>query len=183
MVDLADPQPSDVNIPLIALSLSRQCRFNGCTTRFYSVAEHCCRLATLAANRGHGAEVQLWALLHDAHEAYTGDVTRPLQRMLGNAARDALAAAQDAWDEAICARLDFHPDVHTLQIVADLDDEMLAIERASGVIDLVVHEAWDDLPAVDMADTFDVERDAVPHWRSTWIEMLTTLREQLADGR
>lgn len=58
-------------------------RFNGATNRPYSVAEHSLLVADLAAAEGASPAVQLAALMHDAHEAYCGDVTSPVQRMLG----------------------------------------------------------------------------------------------------
>ena len=36
-----DPDPQDIDIVDIAHSLAMQCRYNGHTDRFYSVAEHC----------------------------------------------------------------------------------------------------------------------------------------------
>ncbi|KKL67877.1 hypothetical protein LCGC14_2130580 [marine sediment metagenome] len=53
------------------------CRFNGCVNKFYSVAEHSVKAYYLATD-----ENKLEALLHDAVEAYIGDVTRPLKSLL-----------------------------------------------------------------------------------------------------
>jgi len=75
----------DIDINDIAHSLALQCRFAGHTLMFYSVAEHCILVADLvgkelakeymgsveAANR-----TCLTALLHDAAEAYIGDMSR-----------------------------------------------------------------------------------------------------------
>ena len=38
----------------------------------------------------HNGELALAALLHDAHEAYTGDMVRPLKRFVGNRILDAV---------------------------------------------------------------------------------------------
>lgn len=72
--DLAKPTADMVHTADIAHSLSMQCRFNGHTNRFYSVAQHCCLVADLVP-----LEHQLSALLHDATEAYVGDLVRPLK--------------------------------------------------------------------------------------------------------
>lgn len=75
---LVDPlrlEPEDISILDIAHSLSMQCRFTGHSRRFYSVAEHCVRVSNMVPER-----FALWGLLHDATEAYLGDVSRPLKQ-------------------------------------------------------------------------------------------------------
>lgn len=69
-----DPREEDIDIRDIAHSLAMQCRYNGHVQRFYSVAEHCVHLSRAVA-----PELALWALLHDATEAYVGDMVRPLK--------------------------------------------------------------------------------------------------------
>lgn len=61
----------------IAHNLSMICRFNGSIPKFYSVAEH-----SVYVMRQVHPELRLAALLHDAHEAWMGDVTSPLKSLL-----------------------------------------------------------------------------------------------------
>lgn len=61
----------------IADSLAKICRFNGHVSQFYSVAQHCCHVADLLP-----VELRIYGLLHDAHEAITGDITAPIKRFL-----------------------------------------------------------------------------------------------------
>ncbi|MBY3263901.1 hypothetical protein HFO15_19950 [Rhizobium laguerreae] len=75
-----DPRADEVFIEDIAHSLSLQCRYAGHCLRFYSVAEHSVLMARKL--RWEGVDVALYALLHDAAEAYTVDVPRPLKRHL-----------------------------------------------------------------------------------------------------
>lgn len=74
-----EPDPELIVIGDIARSLSNQCRFLG-HSRFYSVAEHSVRVSRLLEEWGEGPPVILWGLLHDASEAYLGDVPTPIKR-------------------------------------------------------------------------------------------------------
>lgn len=72
-----DPRPEDVDIVDIALGLGKICRYGGHCLRFYSVAEHSWLVAHACP-----PEHRMWGLLHDATEAYLGDVIRPLKRFI-----------------------------------------------------------------------------------------------------
>ena len=72
-----DPRPSDIFIGDIAHALSNQCRFNGHVRQHYSVAQH----SVLCSERVSIVNAR-WALLHDASEAYLGDVVKPLKLSL-----------------------------------------------------------------------------------------------------
>ena len=80
--DPLSPATEDIDIQDIAHSLSLICRANGHFSCFFSVARHCINCAAEAQARGFGARVRLLCLLHDATEAYIGDMTRPLKRQL-----------------------------------------------------------------------------------------------------
>lgn len=58
-----------------AHALGNQCRFMGHISKFYSVAEHCCLVATLMKYFKLGDPKE--GLLHDAHEAYCVDMAAP----------------------------------------------------------------------------------------------------------
>lgn len=64
----------DVTIDDIARSLSMIARFNGHVSKFYSVAQHSVLLSRLAPD-----DLKMAALLHDASEAYLGDIVAPLK--------------------------------------------------------------------------------------------------------
>lgn len=72
-----DPHPEDISSLDIAHSLSLLCRYNGHVQRFMSVAEHCVLMSEAVS-----PENALWALLHDATEAYVGDMVKPLKRSM-----------------------------------------------------------------------------------------------------
>lgn len=73
-----EPNPEAIIIEDIAFSLSNQCRFTG-HTKFYSVAEHSVAVASRFANT-EDKQLILAALLHDASEAYLGDITSPVKQ-------------------------------------------------------------------------------------------------------
>lgn len=68
------PDLNTYDIEDIAHSLSNICRWNGHCRYFYSVAEHSIACAEMAPE-----EYQLEALLHDAAEAYIGDIPKPIK--------------------------------------------------------------------------------------------------------
>jgi len=72
-----DPESTVITNVDIAHALSLLCRYGGHVDRFYSVAEHCVLMSLEVA-----PENALYALLHDATEAYVVDVPRPLKVFL-----------------------------------------------------------------------------------------------------
>jgi 5'-deoxynucleotidase YfbR-like HD superfamily hydrolase len=74
--EFLDPKQEQIHIVDIAYALSNKARFSG-HTQFYSVAEHSVAVAKRLPKR-----LQLAGLLHDAAEAYLGDIPSPLKHFL-----------------------------------------------------------------------------------------------------
>ncbi len=91
-----DPHPDDVCLLDIAHALAHLCRFTGHVREFYSVAEHCVRASFVTPQTD-----SLWALLHDAGEAYLLDLARPVKHLPELAA---YREAEARWEEAIATR-------------------------------------------------------------------------------
>lgn len=72
-----DPRPEEIHIEDIAHALSNICRYFGHCHAYYNVAEHSVILASYVPRH-----LALQALLHDAAEAYVGDMGRPLKDCL-----------------------------------------------------------------------------------------------------
>ena len=110
------PVVDSIDIVDIAHALSQLCRFNGHCRVFYSVAEHCVRAAQIVA-----PELRLWALLHDAAEAYLADLPRPLKHQLAE-----YQVHEDRLLQCIAQRFDLPWPIPAA--VFDADDQMLATE-------------------------------------------------------
>lgn len=69
-----DPRAEEMNIVDIAHGLAYQCRFNGQTDGFFSVAEHSVHCSHIGPE-----DEAMERLMHDAAEAYIGDLVRPVK--------------------------------------------------------------------------------------------------------
>lgn len=73
-------QPEEVCIKDIAHALAMQCRYNGHCVGHLSVARHSVWVShEVALAFGHDPELEFIGLMHDAAEAYTGDLIRPIK--------------------------------------------------------------------------------------------------------
>lgn len=103
------PKAEDIELIDIAVALSRTPRFRGHTREFYSVAQHC----VIASHMVPKVDA-LWALLHDAPEAYIGDLPKPLKQMLPDWER---ADTLLTW--AVCQRFGLEPEMPESVIEVD----------------------------------------------------------------
>jgi len=109
-----DPRPEDVCTEDIAHALSRICRFAGNTYCFYSVAEHSVHVSDYLTEHYAVPSLSLVGLLHDAAEAYMGDVPSPVKRYLRDYAPIELGID-------IVVRKKFNITLSDTQIIKDTD--------------------------------------------------------------
>lgn len=124
--DPLDPRPEQIALRDIAHGLSNICRFGGQCRGFYSVAEHSLGVAGhLCFNEGESARFQVLGLLHDAAEAYLGDVPTPLKRTIWKGfpvyERNVLSAIYRALDVP-------PPTEEEGRIVKAADEYLMAVE-------------------------------------------------------
>lgn len=102
--DLLNPKPEMVVLDDIVWSLSQTCRFSGHTSHFYSVLQHSLVVEYLVEHLTQDETLSVFALLHDAHEAYVGDISTPVVRCLRG-----VESLKINIDKVICERFNLKP--------------------------------------------------------------------------
>ena len=146
-----DPDPGQLDGGDIARALANQCRFGGHSRVFYSVAQHSVIVSELVEQRGGDVEDVFAALMHDATEAYLGDMPHPLKHRspLGAAFKD----AEDHLERALHERFGIKPAVPEIKRA---DRALLATERRA-----FSSEDW-HWPELEGVEPLDLELTAWP---------------------
>jgi uncharacterized protein len=146
-----DPDPEQLDVGDIARALANQCRFGGHSRVFYSVAQHSVIVSELVEQRGGDVEDVFAALMHDATEAYLGDMPHPLKHRspLGAAFRE----AEDHLEAALREHFSIKADVPEIKRA---DRALLATERRA-----FSAERW-QWPELDGVEPLDLELTALP---------------------
>lgn len=125
VVPVFEFSPDHANLYDISWSLCRLGRFNGHASRFLSVSDHSVNVMVKVAELDPQATAKtlLTALMHDAAEAYFGDVVRPIRKHPDFGFYN---EAIENCERALAVRFDTHfplPDV-----VVEADNAVLATE-------------------------------------------------------
>jgi len=178
-LDLRNPRAEDINLEDIAHSLSGLNRYNGHSPVAFSVLQHLMLCYGIAESIGEDDETLLHILLHDAHEAYTGDIHKPMKALLD--ADGAITRLEKTLDEAIYDSVGIEPpspDVKTE--VKKYDYLALSAEVHTFWPQLVTSNRWAGLlevkgSQIDLAfSTLNLSRRSV---KQRWLKAVKELTE------
>lgn len=148
------PEPKDILIEDIAHTLSNYCRFGGHSAEFYSIASHSVLVSKLC-----NPENALLGLLHDATEAYLGDVIRPLKKYLAEYQK-----IEKLWAYAIGEAFGLGDKLVNLPEDVKKADNIALMTEAKHLVNPRVYKHWTMLEepselGVDMRTPFWAEFD------------------------
>ncbi len=167
-----DPKVEDIDILDIAQALSNMCRFTGHVRRFYSVAEHSCRVHDIVHGRqlredmsgfGPWLENLQWALMHDAAEAYLIDVARPVK------VQPAMSFYRDAEDRLLsCIAEHFGMRGHAPPASVQDVDRKIATNEARVLLNMR-EDLWQGRDGLPDADFNSVQMgDSISNFTLGW---------------
>ena len=131
------PDIEQICIEDIAHSLSMKCRWNGHTTRFYSVAQHSVIVSQLCSHL-------LAGLLHDAAEAYLSDVATTVKHLFPT-----MRYAEEIVQEVVYERFGVEMTQQEEEILKAADRAVLRLE-------------WEELMNDPEGHGIAVEMEGVP---------------------
>lgn len=125
-IDVLNPDTGDIVIEDIAHGLAMICRYGGHVAAHYSVGEHSLNVAAQLRRMFGDEHLALAGLLHDASEAYLGDVVRPLKHADDMATYRLVEALMEV---QIARRFGVSDVMHDARI-KQIDNEILPWEMA-----------------------------------------------------
>jgi len=129
-LDFIEQKAESVCIDDIAYALSNLCRFCGHPGPFFTVCHHSMIVSDLLS----GTRLKTLGLLHDAHEAYIGEILKPtavwLNILDGGRFKKALKTAKHLVDRTIFEHLKIDlPSEEEQKIIKIADDMSFEMER------------------------------------------------------
>jgi len=157
----------------IAWCLAHTVRYVGHTQILISVAEHSVAVSRRAEQLWGSAAA--WGLMHDAHEAYIGDMCSPLKKLLRANEETMFDQVADEIDQQIRIRFGVGTNGSILDAVKQADREACAWEREN-----IRHskQEWAGIPEVpkDHAGTLNVYGLAPLEARALFLKRCEELR-------
>lgn len=148
LIDVMHPKPEDFTVEDIAAGLvvGRTERYGSRTENPYYVAEHSVHVANLLAKRFHDGNVKRFPVsptmsasgimfvkagaLHDAAEAYLGDIVQPLKACLPDYKR-----IEHSFEVAIAERFQLLPELFSHRLVKGADNDIFHVEVEALAVD------------------------------------------------
>lgn len=180
-LDLRHIRPLDIDVEDIAHALAQLNRFNGMASRPYSVAEHSLFVERLVADSGvTDPNVLQAALMHDAHEAYFGDITAPMKQMLNEATGGALKLEERRVQMAVMKAFKLQTPFHTAaRVIHWADMTALSSERFALMPEHpVVWPCTEEFPRVLWRDFDAVAEFDWAFWRDVFLRRFTDLQHE-----
>lgn len=124
MYSVRKPDPAKVCIEDISIALGRTPRFGGHTRVPYTVVDHSYYVWKWVTTQTDSLDVQLAALLHDAQEAYLGDIPKPIKPLLVG-----FDVVEEVNQRAVAEAFGLDPDLFRHELVKKADAILLATEK------------------------------------------------------
>lgn len=180
-IDLAALRPQDMTAEILGDTLAKINRYNGRTHEPWSVAAHSVLVETLCP-----PQLKPWALLHDAHEAFIGDIVTPAVDLIAAFGGlpdfdDALARTKSMVDSTIASA--WHLPVLSLaRSLRDADRIALCAEAILYVGAPVGAFVPSDREDIDRAITILLEMPSGNDWRAARDLWLARVAHHAATG-
>lgn len=136
--------------------LSRICRYNGHSRRWYTTGEHSILLCRKARKEGHSVEIQKTFLLHDGAESFIQDLARPFKVKIEGRYKE----FESKIDQAISLR--FGTIYPFPQLIKEWDVRICRDERFS------IMRPTDNEWGVDHLETLNIKPRCWSPWRVRW---------------
>ncbi len=170
-LSLERPAPGHITAYTIAWALSQLNRFTGHAVRPYSVAEHSLLVCDIAEHElGLDAHGQLAALIHDAHEAFVGDLHTPGKREVG----EAWYAWERKWESVVQSAFGLRTVFH-VHADAIKRADLLALATEKRDLMRATPTSWLALSGIEplrRVNLYSQERRAMDweDWRDRWLD-------------
>lgn len=130
VIDIDAPRPEAICMEDVAHGLSMHVRWAG-QGRWLSVAQHCVAVVRLLEQGGEEVvplRLVRAALMHDAHEAYIGDLSGGLKYLLGDSDLKSIINQLDWAIEVATPNLDFSLEKHEHAMLKACEERLVEIE-------------------------------------------------------
>lgn len=187
-LDLDDPRPEQLCLHSMAVALGRINRFGGHTKQPWSVLQHSYVVRNLTCCRAgyRDSDSELWALLHDAHEAMIGDITTPVTLALEEecpGAASAIRRLKEQLDRSIIRTLglpDEFPDEQVRATIKENDLIALELERRRFLCES--ERPWSHVLPASFQDDGLFVIDPSPVDATTWLHDIHCLAKIVRDA-